>query len=347
MRARTLCGSLWVGVALLSGCSIEKMAADNMVPVFVKIKNEFNKETVTQYAREAGPALLAQLNGFVLASPANPEFRLLQAEMNATFAFAFLEVENPAWATDHYRKAQAAALIALADVDEDLAEGLTTLSLDALDTFLADQDQDAVPALFWWGFARGAQVNLHRNDPKLILDLDRVDKILTWVLEQDETFFNAGPHLFFALRHTMLPATLGGKPEIGLKHFQEVARITKNKMLLPMVFQAQYFAPGLAATPAGATLDEIKAAHLEAWKAFYDPLVAVLEAPDDLWPEQALSNAVAKDRALALLEDPESNNIIPPLGVKNPYQASGEDDGGDWGDGSEGSSGDDEGDWGE
>ena len=97
---RPLVTSLLLSVVILSGCSIEKIAGDNMVPIFVKIKNEFNKETQTQYAREAGPALLAQLNGFVLSSPDNPDFRLLQAEMNATFSFGFLEKENPDWATE-------------------------------------------------------------------------------------------------------------------------------------------------------------------------------------------------------------------------------------------------------
>ena len=68
-------------------------------------------------------------------------------------------------------------------------------------------------------------------------------------------------------------------------------------------------------------------------------LVAVLEAPADLWPAQNLSNALAKQRALALLEDPESYNIIVPDDAENAYAPAGggggwggDDEGDDWGD---------------
>ena len=48
-------------------------------------------------------------------------------------------------------------------------------------------------------------------------------------------------------------------------------------------------------------------------------LVGVVEAKDDLWPEQRLANEVAKDKARKLLAKPEDANIIPPEGVKNPF----------------------------
>ena len=332
MRAGT-CGAaiLLAALPLLAGCSfIQRVAADNMAPVLAKTKDEFNREPIVQFGREAAPGLLGLLNGIVLASPYNPELRLIQAEMHASFAFGFLEEENVAWATSAYRKAQAAALVALADEDEDFAAALPTMSPGAIKDSLAELDEDAVAALFWWGFARGSEINLHRDDPKQILALERVDVVMEWVLKTDETFFNAGPHLFFAIRHTMLPKTLGGKPELGLAHFEKFEKLTKGKYLLARVFRAKYFAPGLAATKPGADIKTIKAAQAAAWKAFYDPLVEVMEAPADLWPDQNLSNAVAKKRALVLLQDPESNNIIPPPGAKNAYKDTGDDE--DWGD---------------
>jgi hypothetical protein len=329
---------LFAALPLLAGCSISKLAADNMVPILTETKNDFNRETVVQFGREAAPGLLGLLNGIVQASPDNPDLRLLQAEMSATFAFGFLEEENVEWATSLYQKAQVAALIALADEDEDFAKALPRMKPQAIEAALADMDEDAVGALFWWGFARGSEINLHRDDPKLILDLDRVDVVMAWVLKTDETYFNAGPHLFFAIRHTMLPKTLGGKPEIGLEHFVKFEKLTKGKYLLARVFRAKYFAPSLAATAPGADMKAIRAAQAAAWKAYYDPLAEVMEAPGNLWPEQNLSNAVAKKRAWVLLQDPESNNVIPPPGAKNAYKE--DDDGGDWG------GGDDEGgDW--
>ncbi|MGE0708182.1 MAG: TRAP transporter TatT component family protein [Planctomycetota bacterium] len=356
MSARTTPGAvavLGLLVAAASGCSIQEMAVDQMVPVLEKTRDDFNRGTVVENARQAGPALVAFLNGLAEGSPQNPQLRLLQAELNFSYAFAFLEESNPAWATESYQKAQAAALIALAQEDDDLAAELPKLPLAALRARLdEDADENALPALFWWAFTRGAEINLHRGDAARVTDLPRVDVVMEWVVAHDPTFFNAGPHLFLGMRYLALPPSLGGKPEKGLEHFKRVEELTKHKNLLVRVLQAQFYAPTLAATPAGAKIDEVLAAQKRAWEAYYGGLVAVLDAPDDLWPENAIYNALAKERAKKLLADPEGNNIIPPPGVKNPYAKGGGDAGGEWGgdaptkDGKSAKGGDDEG-WGD
>lgn len=318
-----------------SGCAFDRMAADTMAPVLLRTKDNFNRETVPRFAREAAPGLLVTLDGMVLASPENVDLRLLQAEMNAGFAFGFLEQEDPVWATSLYRKARAGALAALVEEDDELAAELEGNDLARLATLLQDADEDALPALFWWAFARGSEVNLNRGDTTQIAALARVDSIMGWVLARDETFFNGGPHLYFAMRHLALPPSFGGKPEEGLKHFEQVDRITGSKLLIARVLRAQYYAPTLAATPAGTPIDKVLEAQKAAWAAYYDELKKVVAAPSDLWPDQALANAVAKERALKLLRDPEANNIITPPGQTNEFKPQ-EDAGGAWGEGDAG-----------
>jgi hypothetical protein len=328
----------------LAGCSLQELAADSMVPVFVKSKEEFDRGRIPRYAREAAPALLATLDALALASPENPELRLLQAEMHFSFGFAFLEEEDPVWASDHYLRAQRAALAALRDVEEELAEALEDLPAERVEQRLGELGADAVPALFWWAIAGGSRINLNRGDPGLVAGLDRIDAIMEWVLQQDERFFFGGPHLYFALRNVALPPSLGGDPPEGIPHFEAVDRITRGRYLLARVFRAKFYAPNVTgAVPAGAGVDAMREAQQKAWEEFFGGLVAVLEAPDDLWPEQALANAIAKERARALLADPEAHNIIPPPGAENPYAESGQEEG-DWGE-EEGDWGEDEGDW--
>lgn len=355
--------------APLSGCSIEKMAVDNMVPLLRKTSDDFNRTRVVAYAEKSGPGLIALMNGLVYGSPENADLRLLQAELNFSYAFAFLEIANPPWAIEMYQRAEMAALVALAQEDEDFAEGLRSPKFEPAALLLehcdacapdakgkspevcpdADDEFDALPALFWWAMARGAEVNLRRGEPGEVATLPQVEAVMGWVLRHDPGFFNGGPHLFFGMRYLSLPASLGGEPEKGLKHFQAVNRLTKDKNLLVKVLEAQFYAPSLAAAPAGAPIKEVLAAQQRAWDAFYGGLTGVLEAPDDLWPDQAIFNALAKSRAKALLADPEANNVIPPEGAKNAHGAGGEsgggDGGGDWGGGDEGD--DDEGEWGD
>jgi hypothetical protein len=318
-------------VGATSGCAFDRMAADTMAPVLLRTKDNFNRETVPRFAREAAPGLLVTLDGMVLASPENPELRLLQAEMNAAFAFGFLEQEDPVWATSLYRKARAGALAALVEEDDELAAELEGTDLARLSALLLDADEDALPALFWWAFARGSEVNLNRGDTTQVAALARVDAVMGWVLARDETFFNGGPHLYFAMRHLALPPSFGGKPEEGLKHFEQVDRITGSKLLIARVLRAQYYAPTLAATPAGTAIAQVLEAQKAAWAAYYGELKKVVAAPSDLWPDQALANAVAKERALKLLRAPEANNIITPPGETNEFLPQ-EDAGGAWGD---------------
>lgn len=332
-------------LAPLSGCSIEKMAVDNMVPLLRKTSDDFNRTRVVAYAERSGPGLIALLNGLVHGSPENVELRLLQAELNFSYAFAFLEQSDPAWAIEMYQRAEMAALIALEQEDEEFAAGLRSPSFDPKEALAElDDDVDALPALFWWAMARGAEVNLRRGEPGEVATLPQVEAVMEWVVRHDPGFFNGGPHLFFGMRYLSLPASLGGEPEKGLEHFQAVDRLTKGKNLLVKVLIAQFYAPSLAAAPAGAPIKEVLAAQKKAWDAYYGGLTEVLEAPDDLWPEQSVFNALAKSRAKALLADPEGNNVIPPEGAKNPHKAGGESGGGGW---DAGDDDDDEGDWGD
>jgi len=328
----------WLALLLLcplTGCSLEKLAADNMAPVLRKTANEFNRSPIARSAREAGPGLLATLSGIVAASPDNTELLLLKAELNAAFGFAFLDVPDPEWAGYHYQVAQAAALHALAQEDDDLSAVVADGSSEALRAALAENDdEDTLPALFWWAFARGAEINLHRNEPGEVAKLERVDAVMGWVLERDPGFFNGGPHLYMGIRKGLLPKSLGGNPEEAADHFDQVHRLTKNKHLLAKVLQAEYCAPHLAATESGASVEEIRDAQRAAWAAFYGELKDVLVAPADLWAEQALLNAVAKDRARRLLADPEAYNIMIPPGVTNEFapeeEESWDDDEGEW-----------------
>ena len=355
-------------MAPLAGCSIEKMAVDNMVPLLRKTSDDFNRTRIVAYAEKSGPGLIALMNGLVYGSPENVDLRLLQAELNFSYAFAFLEVSDPAWAIEMYQRAEMAALIALEQEDEDLAAGLRTPTFNATKALAehcdacapdkegkvpkvcpdADDEFDALPALFWWAMARGAEVNLRRGEPGEVATLPQVEAVMAWVVRHDPGFFNGGPHLFFGMRYLSLPASLGGEPEKGLEHFQAVDRLTKGKNLLVKVLIAQFYAPSLAAAPAGASIKEVLAAQQKAWDAFYGGLTEVLEAPDDLWPEQSVFNALAKSRAKALLADPEANNVIPPEGAKNPHRAGGESGGGGWSDDAKGDDDDDdEGAWGD
>src|SRR5687768_9842824 len=92
-------------LTLAPACSMSKLVANNMGPVLRDATIAFNREPSPRHAREAAPGLLKQLDGFIVSSPDNVDLLLAGAEMNATFAFGFIEEEDPDWARELYRKA--------------------------------------------------------------------------------------------------------------------------------------------------------------------------------------------------------------------------------------------------
>ncbi len=296
----------------VSGCSIDKMAADNMVPVLRRTDDKFERSRTPKAARQAGPGLLFTLDGLVETSPENGELLVLAAQMNATFAFAFIEDEDEEWAKELYDKARDYARRALAVEDEDLLKefedpGKLQALRDALKVGTRI-DEDTLPAAFWLGFAWGSRINLDRTDEKLLGQLGLVDNLMAHVLAKDEKFFNAGPHLYFAVRYAALAAAMGGNPEKALEHFKAVDRITQNRHLMSKFLRAKFYSCSMMAKN-----------QKGAWEDFLSTLEEVVKAKDDLWPEQRLANEVARAKAKKLLARPSDAQIDPPAGVTNPY----------------------------
>jgi hypothetical protein len=289
-----------------SGCAIDRIAADHMLPVMKRVDDSFERSRTPKAARAAAPGLLFTLDGVIETTPENPGLLELGAQMYATFSFGFVEDEDEEWAKELYDKARDYARRALEIRDASLLKQVEA-PLDAMPK-LAPIDADDVPALFWLGFAWGSRINLDRSNEKLVGQVGMVDRAMQAVLEKDETFFYGGPHLYFGVRYSSLGASMGGNPKKGLEHFQAVDRLTNGKHLMAKVLKAKFWSCSMMATN-----------QKGAWTDFLTTLEGVVNAKEDLWPEQRLANEVAKAKAKKLLAHPSDAQIDPPEGVTNPY----------------------------
>jgi len=269
-------------------------------------------------ARAEAPGRLAALARAAELAPGSAPLRALRAELEASLAFLLHDRTDAARALAGYRTAQAAARAALAVEDPRVARALGADgpgAEEALTEALGDADAAALPAVFWWAFARGAEARAGGFAPDVVADLPRVDAAMRWVLERDPAYFAGGPHLYFALRYAALPRARGGDPDRAVPHFEAVERIAgRDGALLARVLRAEHHAPTLAATPAGTPLDEVLAAQRRAWDAFVEPLREVLAAPVRAVAAD-LPAAAARARAAELLADPEAHGLIPPPDV--------------------------------
>ncbi len=225
------------------GCSMTELVANSMVPALKEMQAGLQEEESLRQAREAAPALLTQLDGIIALSPENPELLLLGAEMNASFGFGLIEPEDPDWARALYRKARRYALRALAEENEDLHRSVVQADEDAVRKALQDVDRksSAIPALFWTAFGWGSAINVTRDNVDVVSDLPVVIAIMERLVTVAPDFYNAGPHLFFAVYYSSRGRAIGGDPVQAAKHYKEVFRRTRDRMLMAHVLYAQFY----------------------------------------------------------------------------------------------------------
>ncbi|MGB5718239.1 MAG: TRAP transporter TatT component family protein, partial [Gammaproteobacteria bacterium] len=96
--------------------------------------------------------------------------------------------------------------------------------------------------------------------------------------------YHGGAHMFFGVFYGGRAPMLGGDFARAEKHFRRAAEINEQKLLLVDLLKAEYMYRQ--------QLDRT---------AFHDTLVNIQSAADDLYPEMALVNTIAKQKAAALL----------------------------------------------
>lgn len=245
---------------LAAGCSTQRLVARAMAGTLPALTEAFEAETSPAQAREAGPALLKMLDGLIAMDPRNPGLLVAGSRMYASFAFAFLEEEDPARARLLYERARGYARRAL------------------------ERDPRPVAARFWAAAAWAGSIHMAKSDPHVLKDLPKALALLEEVLAEDEGFQNAAPHLFLGIYHASRGPAVGGDPRQARAHFERALELTGRRLLQVQLHYARGYAVQVQDAP-----------------LFRALLTEVLEAPDDLWPEQALANALAKERARRLL----------------------------------------------
>ncbi len=295
-----------IAVALCSllalGCSFNAIVAGRMAGAFDEMQRAFNREESAAHAREAAPALLKMLDGFVEMAPRNEELLEKAAAMNAEFAFGLIEDEDPARARLLYRRARAYGERALAERDPDLRAALDGAE-EPLRARLAalEPGDEAIPALFWTAFAWGGEINLSRGDARAVAELPKVVAVMERLVEIAPAFHRAGPHLFLAVYYGSRGSAVGGDPAKSKAHFDRAAALTGGKFPIVDVLYARFYCVALGEKDPGRARAE-----------FVRALERVRACPIDADPDNRLATAIAKERAARLL--PQLDDLIlPPL----------------------------------
>ena len=267
-------------LAFLSGCSsLASSAMGDLAGDLSKaIANSNDLETV----QDGGPAFLLLIDGLLESDPDNESLLRSAASLNATYASVFVEDEVRAGKmTDKALKYGLRQMC----LWNDEACSLQTMDFKAFETVIAGMDKDDVPSLFALGSAWAGYIQAHSDDMNAVAQIARVEGIMTRVIELDETYQDGAAHLYMGALSTFLPPALGGKPDVGRKHFERAIELSGGRNLMAKVMFAKQYA------------------RLLFDRELHDRLLNEVMAEPAEAPGYTLSNTYAKTRARALLDD--------------------------------------------
>lgn len=258
----------------------------------------YARETDLPLAEQAMAATLKTVEALLETAPQDPKLLFQAVQGFAGYTYAFVEArldeargQAPPQVRPLMQRTQRLYQrglqygLRLLSQQRAVFQQAPTLPLDTLRMHLQQLDRTAVPALFWTSFCWGGALNLDRTALETATALPLLNAMVGRILALDEGYFYGLGHLLQAVQHTSFSAALGGDVQQAQRHFAQAQALSQGRLLLVPLLEAQYYA-----------------VQTQDRELFQRRLQGVLEAPDTLFPEQALLNAVAKHRAALLLQ---------------------------------------------
>ena len=225
-------------ITQLGACSMAELTVKASVPMIDGGMIAINREPDLQLAEDAMPANIELMEGMLINAPHNAKLRNYAAQAYYGYAYGFIEDKNKKRAAAFYKRGLNHALHNLHN------EGITRQTINGklnnLQNKLSELDKDSVAALFWAASNWAKWIDHNRNNTAAIADLSRAVMLMQRAIELDETFFMAGPHLFFGVYYGSRSPMLGGNFALSEQHFNTARKLNNKQLLMVDLLQAEY-----------------------------------------------------------------------------------------------------------
>ena len=277
------CASLFILLIFLpSACGTSKtMTVASTATLLEEVARASNKQSDLKLIRDGMPSYLMLIDGMVEAVPENKKLLITAAQSYASYASAFIQDEDKAYAVTLYAKARSYALRAL---EQNGFKNPVSRDFDDFESGLQKMGEKDVPYIFWAASCWGGWIGLNRGSMQAMAELPRVIAMMKRVLALDEAFYYGGAHLFMGILEASKPRMAGGDLNLARDHFKKAINLGEGKFLLAKVYFADYYAK--------------KAFDRE---LFIATLEDVLKTPADIKAELTLLNSVAHNKARQLM----------------------------------------------
>lgn len=234
-----------------------------------------------QMVQDGAPAYLLLMDGLLAQNPDNAGLLLQSSRLKSAYTAAFVSDPERArlLAGQAFRDAERAVCVSLKN-----ACGLRNRNYAEYEVWLERRKASELDLLYQLGGSWAGWIQANGDDFAAIAELGRVKALMQRIAEIDETYDHGGPHLYLGVFETLLPPAMGGRPEVGRRHFETAIEISHGEFLMTKVMFADQYA------------------RLVFDRDLHDELLKEVLAADPAGPGLTLINTVAQRRAKQLLD---------------------------------------------
>lgn len=189
--------------------------------------------------RDGGPAYLIAIDGLIQGDPDSETLLLAGARLYSAYASAFVAEPDRAQrltlrAKEYGQRAMCARRRTLCDPAK--------LSFDDFERHLALTTLADIDALYGLGSAWAVWVQTNSGDWNAIADLPKVQALMERIVSLRPDYESGGAHLYLGVLYTLRPASMGGKPDLGRRHFESAIEFSAGRNLAAKVLFARQYA---------------------------------------------------------------------------------------------------------
>ncbi len=185
------------------------------------------------------PSYLLLLSSLIRGEPENPGLLESGAQLYSAYGSSFTDTLASKKALTKRAYAYASRAICLRN--EQFCH-VDKLSFAEYETLLASVDKSQVENLFIFSSSWASVIEANSGDWDAVAELPKVKAGMKRVLVLDETVSNGNAHVYMAVLESLLPPSLGGKPELAKQHFERADEISEGRNLMAKVLYAEKYA---------------------------------------------------------------------------------------------------------
>ncbi len=227
-------------LSAVAGCSPMQYSVRHvMVPLLDNSRAAAYLSNDTRTFGDAAPSNLFLLEGMVHTDPGNEDLRLNTAMLYFFYGFAYIEEEDPDYASLLYDKGLNHAWTALA-AECDLPAD-RDIPFSEFETLVESIQLEQVPAAVWTAICWTQYISLHLDSTAVMRDIPKVQALLDRATALDGDYFEGMPYVIQGSLHAFKPKIMGGDTEASAASFAKAFAISGNSFQLSRFFYAHYY----------------------------------------------------------------------------------------------------------